>query len=233
MFDIKKFNNNLSKYNSNADIQKQIARKLIELLYKIRKNFDNILEIGCGTGFLTGEIFNNFKYDNLYLNDIVETSKNYVEKYSDNFFCGDAEKIIFPENLDLIISSSVFQWLNDFENFSIKTKNSLNTGGIFAFSMFINNNFREIREKLNISLHYLSNDEIIEILKKDYKILIFEEKIEVLNFKNSIDILRHIEKTGVNIIKKEKLTKNRIYDFINSNILNLTYNYNFIIAEKK
>lgn len=235
MFNIEKFNNNLIKYNKNAIIQKNIAKNLIKILLETNKSneYNNILEIGSGTGFLTQEIFKNLNYKNLILNDIVEDTKIYTQNFSNNFIIGDIEKINIEKDLDLIISASVFQWLNDFETFTEKINNSLNKNGIFAFSMFIENNFKEINEHLNISLNYLKNEKIIKILEKNFEILYQDKKQEVLNFKTGIDILRHIKNTGINVINKEILTKNKINDFIKDNVLNLTYSYNFLIARKK
>ncbi len=234
MLNAEKFNKNLSKYNSNAILQKNIAKELIKIiLSNVGKNFDNIFEIGCGSGFLTKNIYDNLNYKNLILNDIVENSRIYTDKFSKNFILGNIENIKFPTDINLAISSSVFQWLNDFNSFAEKVCNSLATGGIFAFSMFINNNFREINSFFNISLNYLKNETILNILRKNFDILYCAEKEIILDFKNPIELLQHIKNTGVNVINKEKLTKAKIYDFINDNVLNLTYDYNFIIARKK
>ena len=99
--------------------------------------------------------------------------------------------------------------------------------------MFINNNFREINSFFNISLNYLKNKTILNILRKNFDILYCSEKEIILDFKNPIEVLQHIKNTGINVINKEKLTKCKICGFINGNISNLTYDYNFIIARKK
>ncbi len=229
-----KFNKNLSKYNSNAILQKNIAKELIKIiLSNVGKNFDKIFEIGCGSGFLTKNIYDNLSYKNLILNDIVENSRIYTDNFSKNFILGNIENIKFPMDINLVISSSVFQWLNDFNSFAEKVCNGLAAGGIFAFSMFINNNFREINSFFNISLNYLKNKTILNILRKNFDILYCSEKEIILDFKNPIEVLQHIKNTGINVINKEKLTKSKICGFINGNISNLTYDYNFIIARKK
>lgn len=234
MLDSKKFKKNIENYNSNAIVQKNIAKELVKLLtLNANKNFDRIFEIGCGSGFLTEEIFKNLKYNSLILNDIIESSKNYVENFSSNFICGNIEEIDFPSNTNLIISSSVFQWLNSFEKFILKVHKSLDANGIFAFSMFIDENFAEIKNFFNIGLNYLTNDEIIKILQKNFEIIFCSEKENIFNFKAPIEIFRHIKNTGVNVINNEKLTKNKVCDFIGSDVFSLTYKYNFVIARKK
>ena len=47
----KRFTKNLKTYNDNAKIQKIMAEKLLS--YLDNNYYNNILEIGCGTGLLT------------------------------------------------------------------------------------------------------------------------------------------------------------------------------------
>ena len=233
MLDSEKFNKNLSKYNSNAFIQKKIAAELLKILEKsVGDSFSKIFEIGCGSGFLTKGIVKNLKYQTFIANDITENSKKYIKQFECEFYCGDAEKIKFQNDFDLIISSSVFQWFKDLDGFFNKVYNSLKNGGILAFSMFTKDNFKEINDFLGISLNYFDNDDILQKLNKKFDVIFSDTKKNILNFKSPIDILKHIKNTGVNAINKERLTKNNIYDFINSDILNLTYSYNFIVVRK-
>ena len=46
-----RFSKNLEKYNEHARIQKRMAERLFSFIPE--KKYKRILEIGCGTGFLT------------------------------------------------------------------------------------------------------------------------------------------------------------------------------------
>ena len=49
-----RFNRNFESYNQQAIVQQQIASKLVALLLKFgQTRFERLLEIGCGTGFIT------------------------------------------------------------------------------------------------------------------------------------------------------------------------------------
>ena len=65
----KRFAKNLDTYNDNAKIQKRMAERLLSFLDK--KEFSSILEIGCGTGFLTSLLNDDFKFEKYTANDIV------------------------------------------------------------------------------------------------------------------------------------------------------------------
>ena len=49
----KQFEKSLNTYSQNAVVQKVMAEKLVDNLQKIRVDFENILELGCGTGIFT------------------------------------------------------------------------------------------------------------------------------------------------------------------------------------
>ena len=233
MFNSTKFNKNLNNYNLKATIQKNIAIKLVEILKQYSDDFNQILEIGCGSGFLTKNIYNNLKYKNFYTNDIVENSKDYIKNYTTNFICGNAETIDFPENNNLIISSSVFQWLENFDYFIYKIHNSLNKDGLLAFSMFIDGNYSQIKQYLNITLNYKTTEEIKNILNKYFDILSYKENENTLHFNNVKEVLNHIKNTGINVINEKRLTKSQLSVYIKSNNTDLNYKYNFVIARKK
>lgn len=70
----KHFEKSMDKYDKNATVQDLMASKLIIELEKISNNFENILELGSGTGLLTKRINSHIKYKNYFANDLVEKS---------------------------------------------------------------------------------------------------------------------------------------------------------------
>ena len=59
----KHFEKSMKNYDQNATVQNLMASKMVFELAKISKNFENILELGSGTGLLTKKISKeiNFK----------------------------------------------------------------------------------------------------------------------------------------------------------------------------
>ena len=64
------FEKSMEKYNDNAVVQKITAEKLVQNLIKIRNDFDNVLELGSGTGLLTNELTKHINYKKYYANDV-------------------------------------------------------------------------------------------------------------------------------------------------------------------
>ena len=68
-----RFARSLATYNDNAVIQQDIAARLLdELISAAGNRYDNILEVGCGSGLLTRMLSSKVEYGNLLLNDLVD-----------------------------------------------------------------------------------------------------------------------------------------------------------------
>lgn len=235
----KRFAKNLDTYNDNAKIQKKMAERLLSFLD--RKDFNDILEIGCGTGFLTQLVNEKFSFKTYTANDIVESCEKYVKEINPkiNFIPADIEKAVenSDKKYDLIISNAVFQWVENLETFIKLLVSKLNDGGVLLFSTFGPENFREVNFVLGKTLPYYSANELQEIIK-DYKNIV-EQEMHVMAFKTPKDILKHIKSTGVNALEMVSWTKTDMQKFENgynnfcSGIPTLTYHPIYVKIENK
>ena len=55
----KQFEKSMKEYDKNATVQDLMASKMIIELVKTVNTFENVLELGSGTGLLTKRVFNN------------------------------------------------------------------------------------------------------------------------------------------------------------------------------
>lgn len=197
----KNFSKSLNTYNDYALIQKDMAKKLISLIKK--KKFNNILEIGSYTGFLTQLAVENFEFNNYLALDIIN-SFDFIKNLSPkiNFLKEDIENFQTDKKFDLIIANASLQWCNDLENVIKKLKTNLADNGLIAISIFSKKNFIEIKETFNIGLNYFSIEEIKSFFSTK---AIIQEEIKTLQFKNPNEILEHLKKTGVNSVSKKPL----------------------------
>lgn len=232
-----RFSRSLETYNKDAVVQKQMAWKLLEMTDNT--DYGNILELGCGTGFVTRLVNEKLKYNCYDAVDMVEGCGKYIESISNdiNFFSADIEKYHPDKKYDLIISNAAFQWLDDFSGFMNRIKNSLNTGGTFAFTLFGKRNFEQLNFVNKTNLKYFSKEELKEILK-DYEIEQLKEEIITIDFNAPKDVLLHMKNTGVNALKSCHWTKSDLREFETeyNNVCNgeikLTYNPIYAVLKK-
>ena len=226
----KRFTKNLKTYNDNAKIQKIMAEKLLS--YLDNNYYNNILEIGCGTGLLTSLAVQKLQFKTYIANDIVSECKEYINKIDSKivFVPEDIEKCIQDSSntYDLIISNAALQWVENLEGLINKLYTKLNKDGILLFSTFGIQNLKEISLAAGKTLKYYTTEQIADMLSSfSYEIY---EDIHTLTFKKPRDVLKHLKYTGVNAIEETAWTKTDVFKFetaynnICNNVPKLTYN---------
>ncbi|UYI79970.1 MAG: methyltransferase domain-containing protein [Fusobacterium varium] len=219
------FDKNFTTYDNNAIVQKKVAANLSEYIkndISLSGNMNKIIELGCGTGIFTKEFLSNFTPKHLTLNDFFDV-REYLKNLNYNeFIQGDIEIITLPK-ADIIISSSAFQWVSSFEklinNISASTNN-------LAFSIYTKGNLKEIYEHFNISLNYLENEEIHQILRKKFKNITSKKETIILKFNTPLEALRHLKNTGVTGFQKTSISKIRSFSSYT-----LTYEISYFICK--
>lgn len=208
-----RFAKNLDSYNEHAKIQKLMSKKLVKFLDQ--SAFDSVLELGCGTGFLTEQVSKIAKYGTYTAIDIVPECQNYINKIDSKieFLAEDIETFIKnnTKTYDLIISNASLQWIENLKEFTKILLTKLNNNGILLFSTFGKQNFQEITKISGKSLNYINICDF-ETEFKDFSI-ITDEEIYILNFNTPIEILRHMQLTGVNAIENIAWTKGDMFKF--------------------
>ena len=244
------FQKNFSTYNKQAVVQKQIASKLINLLVKNKRpHFKKIIEIGCGTGFLTENILKNCQVQEYIINDLTSTFPESIKhlgkerNFNDFIYTpGDAERIEFPGHVDAVFSTSTFQWFHNLENFITRANKLLNDNGIFSFSTFGEENFKEIKTILDLGLNYKTLSELTGLVELHFDIIHASEWKQKEIFQNPKEVLKHIKYTGVNGVKKSFIGRDKLVNFEHEYLklfsnedqsVNLTYHPIIIIARKK
>lgn len=220
------FSRHFDEYDNYSSVQKKVAENLVEYMKKnevLRDEIHSIFEVGCGTGIFTRkyiECFSSLK--NLTLNDRFDVRAYINDIDYSTFIEGDILDIDLPQS-DLLLSSSVFQWIYDSDRLFKNIKNSTKK---LCFSTYILGNLIEIKNHFGLSLEYKSLEELEKIIKKYFKKISFYKETIKLDFENPIELLRHLKYTGVTGLQKPSVNNVRTFK---SKIL--TYEVAYFICE--
>ena len=196
----KRFSRGLNTYSEAAVIQRDMAEKLTGMILSRQRVFRRILEIGAGTGILSGLMEDQLIWEERMINDLAEDcAPVHADRANTIFLCGDAETVDWGnEPFDLICSNAAFQWLADLPVFLKKLRKSLNSRGLLAFTSFGPENLKELTLLTGNSLPYHPIRQISSWLADSgFTVLEAVEEKHVRKFDDPLDILKQMRQTGV------------------------------------
>ena len=215
-----------NEYENYSLAQKQVAKNLLDYMGKsniFNIQINSIFEIGCGTGIFTREYRKYFLHSDLILNDIFDV-REFIKDIDYNIFIQEnIEELDIPKS-DLVVSSSVFQWIKDKD--SLIRNIAENTDNL-CFSSYVSGNLIEIKNHFDISLDYLNIEEFKEILKKYFSSVKYYSETIKLDFEAPMAVLKHLKYTGVTGFQKTSISKIKTFK---DNIL--TYEVAYFICKK-
>lgn len=128
-------------YDQIAVLQKMIGLKLLELLNHVGIT-GTVLDVGCGTGFLTHKVLKQMEgRGKLLAMDIalpmVQAARHKAVAHDMAFFCADAERLpLANASVDIIFSNLALQWCQALPAVLDGFQRSLKAHGKLVFSTF-------------------------------------------------------------------------------------------------
>jgi malonyl-CoA O-methyltransferase len=241
------FVKSLDSYDKNAQAQRLAAAHLIRLLPPWLKTSRLALEAGCGTGLLTTMLCRRLTISCLWLNDLlpqcVDMAAARIKERVGRVdrLPGDIAALPLPDHLDLFVSASSLQWLDDTPSFLRRAVGCLAPGGVMAFTLFCRGTMKEFANLTGVAATFPDPDELVAALSADMRLLSRDFRGERLYFADAAAVLRHIQATGVGGVGGLRWTPGRLRRFAaeyakrfaDDQGFPLTYKAFFYIAEKK
>lgn len=135
-------------YDEEALIQRAVAGNLISIIQQVVMP-QTVLELGCGTGFLTRELCQAFPQADIDAVDLspamLERAKALLDKCGRvNWHVGDGRAYRVDKSYDLVCSSSSFQWMQPLDDLFRSLSLVLAEDGKLVFSMMVEGTLAEL-----------------------------------------------------------------------------------------
>ena len=106
----RRFDRSADNYDQAAVLQRHIADGLLDRLDELERQPSTILDIGCGTGYLTKLLAQKFPQAHVVGCDLSPKMTSIATSFGD-VVCCDAHFLPFKANyFDLVVSSLTLQW---------------------------------------------------------------------------------------------------------------------------
>lgn len=129
------FHRSARGYESEAKIQLQIMSQLLELFQPYVSRHANVLDVGCGTGWLMQQLQQRNLSWNLLGLDVADAMCKEAYAKGVKVVRGDAENLPFADDsVDAIFSSLCVQWLERPHDFMREAVRALRPGGRMAIA---------------------------------------------------------------------------------------------------
>ena len=147
-----------SEYDSHAELQREIGRRLLAHLEFTKITPAKILDVGCGTGFFTRLLAEKYQKSDIYAADLSESmvrhTKNahprrwpWQRKY--HHAVSDAVALPFKDgSFDLVTSNLAMQWVPEPQAMMKEMRRVLAPGGLLLFSTFGRRTLIELKQTL-------------------------------------------------------------------------------------
>ncbi|MGC4377418.1 malonyl-ACP O-methyltransferase BioC [Fictibacillus sp. Mic-4] len=217
----KRFSKQAETYDQFAVVQKKMAEEVLAIVkrQKLKNETVAVLEIGCGTGYLTERLCALFPNALIHAVDLapgmISVAQKRVMHRNVSFLCGDIEEMMLQHKYDLIISNATFQWLNQLEHTLQYLFSHLQQNGVLCFSTFGHLTFQELhasfrQAKRSFQLEdanppgqpFYSLKGLQKVIAHSLEPSSFsfkgKERLEVQTFPGVRDFLTSIKKIGAN-----------------------------------
>ena len=251
------FSEAAEQYHQKADIQQKVANGLISSLlpWKDTLPAGDILEVGCGTGFLSEQIIKEFPDRKKLITDVAPGMLSFCENQlaekgllndSVTFKTLNVDEISDSEpKYSLIVSNFAAQWFKDTSIGLEKLSALLVPGGLLLCTFPGNHTFEEWYSNcLELGLPFTANafpdvEEVVIKLSMNPVQVDYYENDLYQEFDDSMDFFKHLKeigvrksKTGKQLTAKQLKLLTKFWDKKVSNEVKVKWHVVYLAAKK-
>jgi malonyl-CoA O-methyltransferase len=200
-------------YHAEASLQKNCATKLLALLESWEVPSGVLLEIGCGTGFLTQELCDRFPNHPFQVTDLSAEMLHFCQAHLQiapdrapvSFRQMDGETLEGNERYGLIVANFVIQWFKHPVESLLGWLERLKPTGILCLAFPTCDSFPEWRQaceslQIPFTANSLPNSQfLIQALSKVSQDSYLQEEIFCTTHRNASDFFRGLKSIGASV----------------------------------
>ncbi len=224
------FSSAVETYDGLATLQRKVG---LDLLAKVSSDELNnrVVDIGCGTGFLTQELLHRTSADQLIALDIAMPMLQFTRtklKHSVNYLCSDAEFLpLLNGSVDSLYSNLALQWCQNLTALFNNFNRVLCREGRVYFSTFgpgtlqeLKKSWAEVDEFTHVNNFYSDTELYHSLQNTGFKDIQIEVKCYQSNYQTVLQLMRELKGIGAhNVLSgryKKTTSKHRMQKMINS-----------------
>ena len=189
-------------YDAAAVVQDETSRRALERLQMLKLQADVILDIGSGTGTSLNGLQTLFPSSRIIASDIALPMLQQNQKFLS--ICNDAEcSAIKNASVDLIFSTSTFQWCEDLPRVLAECSRILKNDGALLFTTFGPDTLKELRQSWAqvdqldhvhdfIDMHHIGD----MLLSLQYLDPVVDREMIIIEYEKFQQLLRDLKATG-------------------------------------
>lgn len=196
------FSNAAATYDAAAVVQEEICARALERLQMLKLQADTILDIGSGTGISARGLRILFPNSKIIASDfalpMLQQNQNFLS------VCSDAEHLaIKSASIDLVFSTSTFQWCEDLAQVFSECMRVLKNDGVLVFTTFGPDTLMELRQSWAqvdsydhvhnfIDMHHIGD----MLLAQQYANPVVDREMIVIEYQKFRQLLHDLKATG-------------------------------------
>jgi malonyl-CoA O-methyltransferase len=239
-----------ARYERYAIVQRQCAAELVSLLQETTLPEGTILELGCGTGFVTRELIEAFPDRPLEITDLSTEMVSYCretapEHPSISFQQRDAEQLTTETLYGAIASGFVVQWFDDVAQSLERLGRSLVPGGVLVASFPTSHSFPEWKQTCEqVDLPFTGNpmpdvDFLCQRLSRYGLECRYHAQWMTTTYDRAIDFFKGLKLIGAGLKRSPPLTSQQlrqlvqVWDTASSGKIQVSYHIAFLVIQRQ